>query len=44
MNWIKKHKKIIAAIGAGLAAGAAALGYACPEPLADLWAWLLGVL
>ncbi|ADK84303.1 hypothetical protein Deba_0933 [Desulfarculus baarsii DSM 2075] len=41
LAWIKQHKKIVAAIVAGLAAGAGALGYACPEPLARLWALML---
>ena len=44
MNWLKKHKKIVAAIVTGLAAGAAALGYACPEPLERLWVMIMEVL
>jgi len=43
-EWIKTNKKMVTAVGAAVAAGATALGYACPQPLADLWAWLLGVL
>ena len=42
--WIREHKKIVAAIGAAVAAGATALGYACPEPLQRAWAAIMGVL
>lgn len=42
--WIKKHKKIIAAIGAAVAAGAGALGYAMPEQVQRVWTALMGVM
>lgn len=43
IDWIKKNKVWLTALGAGVAGGVAALGYEMPDWLTSLWKFLMSL-